>query len=299
MRHKLRTFLLAAVGCGGSIEVPAPTEPSAAAPEAMPPNPSAAESVPARSPTFGKVYMQTNSMITPGRNEYQELLFFAADLYLFEFSFAPCAGATRSAGACCYIPNGRGPASPSPYTGYKWAIPGTLSLVDETTSAPVVSFDSPEIGGELLGGDAWRPGDVMTIRATGGRDIGAFEASVRALAPLATPPLSSIRRAEALTLAWTPDSNAQTMTLTLEVSSPSMNADKTAYLHSVHRGSVVCVVPDAAQTVTVDASLLADFEAGDDWRGTLLRSDNVLVRTSTGPVTVASEAVVYFWGSVL
>jgi hypothetical protein len=52
---------------------------------------------------------------------------------------------------------------------------------------------------------------------------------------------------QGLTLTWVPDPNAQTMVISLE---------------SGNAYDVVCVVPDAQGSLTVDASLFSAFEAG-------------------------------------
>jgi hypothetical protein len=294
MRHPFLALVLACFGCGGIAAEPTP--PGAPADDAeTQPLPHAAgrvKSVTAVTPSFGEVYFQVTNKTT---SNGQPTLAFGARLYYpgSVFSDTRCVGAERTVGSCCYIPTA--PPAPRPTPGHPLitANAGTVSLVDATTGKDVgsLTYGPPSSGygdgyPELVFIDVmeWSPGDLMTIGATG-QTVGPFEASVRALAMPSWPAPSGIGGAKEVTFVWAPDPNAHTMTVTLEAFSDSKK---------VSHGTVACEIPDSTGTLTIDASLLAAFEAGDTCDGTLVRSAKVPVSTSTGPLTVSSEAVDFF-----
>jgi hypothetical protein len=161
-------------------------------------------------------------------------------------------GSPVTVGACT-VPPGFAIASPVPGdegTPNTAASAGTISFVDSTSQATLGTFTSSSAGYTPLVGASpttrWAPGDMITVTATGG-DVGAFSQTVPALALPSVDFPSTFSATASLTLTWTPDPNAQTMSFVLDNGSDS---------------EIICQTPDSVGTVTVDSSLFASFSAG-------------------------------------
>jgi hypothetical protein len=158
-------------------------------------------------------------------------------------------GTPLTVGACTYTPP-FSIASPIHGTGSPstTANAGTISIRNTTSGAALAAFSysggsgyTPVAATPTV---AWQAGDVVTVTATGNDSIGAFAQSIRTLAaPSVTFPSQS-SAAQNMTLTWVPDSNAQSMSITL------INS---------RAASVTCQVSDSVGTVTIDSSLLTSM----------------------------------------
>jgi hypothetical protein len=211
----------------------------------------------------------------------------------------PCDGATLTVGACCFVPGAAVDAGPptglagqNPDGGFSsiGASAGTITLVDEASSGKLAALDYGQMpsGFGLAEGypnaninpEAWNDGDPITASAVGSAEVGAFRVTAPGLTLPSTASPTSIAAAKNLTLSWTPDRNAETMTVTLA-----------PYCHSVSHGTVSCTVPDSASTVTVDARLMQSFQVGDLCWGTLERATERNVELAGGHVTFATQGI--------
>jgi hypothetical protein len=161
---------------------------------------------------------------------------------------------------------------------------GTLTLVDVTSNAPIGTLQYANGIYDALpvqyGTPRWHAGDILRVSAPGDQ-IGAFTVSVPALIPPVVQFPATLDATSDLTITWQPDPNADSMTITL--------------LDSAAQGiEVVCVVPDAQATVTVDASLFAAFKSGDRCQETADRETVRYAKTSKGVVAFMS----FGWTSV-
>jgi hypothetical protein len=118
-----------------------------------------------------------------------------------------------------------------------------------------------------------------------GGDLGTFTASLPAVAFLSVDMPSAIPRAQALAFSWTPDPNAETVTLVLDASYGPATVSRLT-----PRGTITCSVPESAQTVTVDPCLLANFQTGDTCWVTLTRETRSTVHLRDGDVTFATQS---------
>jgi hypothetical protein len=195
-----------------------------------------------------------------------------------------CPGATAIVGDCCVFPPIRPPPDPVPGKG-----PGTgavnigtsagaLALLDATTSASIGTFDFGTQGYAGLPAayyaTRWRPGDILTVNATGGQ-IPAFNVSAPALSPPIVQAPSTIVPTEDLKITWEPDPNADTLMIQID--------DEDA-------GAIVlaCSVPDSDGALTVDASLFASFKSGDTCQVTADRTTTRYAQTPAGRVELDS-----------
>jgi hypothetical protein len=149
-------------------------------------------------------------------------------------------------GACTYSPPvavaDPPPGCGSPYTG---ANAGTISFVDTTSSSPLGTFSYESGDYTPLAGASpsvpWHAGDTITVTATGD-SVGAFSRSVRALStPSLTFPSPPVGSSD-LTVAWVPDENAQSMTISM--------------FNDEDDSSLICRVSDSLGTVTIASRLL-------------------------------------------
>ncbi len=161
-----------------------------------------------------------------------------------------CSGA--SVGSCCYSPPAGGGGS-APIGA------GTLTVKDGQVTLGTLPFD-PTNGYGLLTSATWMPGDTLSVTAPGDV-VDAFVVSSPVPAALAglSPSLASgaltISVSQPWTFAWTPGSPAgQSMLVTL---GPAPNATGQSSI-----GSITCTPNDSDGTLTVDASLLANFQSG-------------------------------------
>jgi hypothetical protein len=126
---------------------------------------------------------------------------------------------------------------------------GAISFVDTTSHATLGTFTNFSAGYTPVGASPttpWAPGDTIKVTATGG-DVGAFSETIPALASPSVDFPSTFSATASLTLTWTPDPNAQTMTFGL--------GDRTG-------SQIICQTADSVGTVTVDSSLFASLSAG-------------------------------------
>jgi len=176
-------------------------------------------------------------------------------------------GPTVTVGACTYTPPLGGVASPSPGCGTPntAASAGTVTVVDTTTDASLVTYDWADGGYATdmasFAGSPWQPGDVITATATGG-DVPPFSIATHALSSSSVTLPTSFPANEDLVLQWTPDPNAQTMSITLD---------------APRDDSIACSPPDSAGSLSIDASLLA-----------MLSSSNVTLSIYRQAITTTS-----------
>jgi hypothetical protein len=168
-----------------------------------------------------------------------------------------CADGTSTVGSCCYF--GPIPPHPTQTTGSDDAgvaaepNAGTLTLFDVTAGSTVSTFDY--VSGEYATlpmsytGQPWTPGDVLRVSASGGSTIGAFTFEAPTLAPPSVTMPTTIPRTANLVVSWTPDPDADTWSFSI--------------LDGETGAEVACSAPEGAGSVTVDASLLANFAAGN------------------------------------
>jgi hypothetical protein len=186
-----------------------------------------------------------------------------------------CATATSTVGSCCYFaPTPRPPTqvfggggTPAPETSA-----GTVTLTDVTSNVRIGSFDYASgvyaHAPAIYQSQVWRPGDALSVSATGA-EIGAFTVSAPGLAPPSVQVPSPIVRAHDVTITWQPDTNAETFTFSV---SNGVGA------------TVACLVPDAAGTVTIDASLFEGFESSARLQALGMREAVRYAQTPTGRV---------------
>jgi hypothetical protein len=205
----------------------------------------------------------------------------------------PCAAATITDGACCYVP-----AAPLPDAGGLAGADGGLVMLDVgpitftdvTSGAALGSLDYSLLSAGFgfaegypaqdLGPAAWSAGDTLQVAVQAGPLGSAFTAQTRALASPKTPSPASIARAQGLTISWAPDANADVMTVTLVASAASAN-----------HGGVACVAPDASMSVTITPAVLAGFAPGDAVVGVLTRTQSQQIDVSGGnAVTFVTSA---------
>jgi hypothetical protein len=182
-------------------------------------------------------------------------------------------------GACTYFPPPTPPGGPAPGSGTPstGANAGTISIVDTTSRATLGTYPYSSDGYTPLSGTSlsaqWQSGDTLTATAAGG-GVGAFTISVRALSsPSITFP-STFSAAQDMTLTWTPDPNAQSMTVAI--------ADDI-------RGSFVgCHLADSLGTVTIDSSLFASFVASDGFTVSAYRETDETLQDGNASIEMRS-----------
>jgi hypothetical protein len=167
-----------------------------------------------------------------------------------------CAG-TQS-GPCCFV---AGAANPGTLPdGGAGPSAGDITITNATGDTAVLS--PPYTGASL----AFSPGDVLQVSAAGA-DIGAFAASIHAPEAIAgiapnLDTLATLSASSALTIGWTPGSEASAqVVLTLTGSGSNGTV-----------GTITCAAKDSAGHVVVDASLMGNFAAGEDATLSLLRT---------------------------
>ena len=167
-----------------------------------------------------------------------------------------CAG-TQS-GACCFV-GGAASSGTLPDGG---AGPSAGDITITNTIGDMVVLSPPYTSASFT----WTPGDVLQVSAAGA-DIGAFTASVHTPAAIdgITPDfdtLATLSASSALTVTWTPGSDASAqVVLTLTGS----GANGTV-------GTVSCAAKDSAGQLVIEASLMGNFAAGEDATLSLLRT---------------------------
>ena len=173
-------------------------------------------------------------------------------------------GCTQTASnPCCYTaaPDG-GVTSTTTFVSA-----GTITLTDNSATIGTMSFTAPTgigTGYALLSSLQdmslmWAPGDSLGVSATGAAGgVDAFSGSVTLPAPLTgiTPALSetspiSISASSAFTLSWTPGTEG------------NVSVALTAVSGATEVGGIECIVASSLGSVTVPASLLAHFSAGE------------------------------------
>ncbi len=171
-----------------------------------------------------------------------------------------CARAVVTAGACCFVPPAEGGA---PFTA---ASAGAISMANATTAFSYPTL-TPDDGGSYFGfswtSPDWMEGDRLEASSVGGQ-VEPFALSVLAPAPIQgiSPAWSrstslSIPRGVDFTVRWTPGKvSGATMALL-------MGAQEPTGANPAVRGAILCEVPDSAGSLTVAASLLSRFSAGD------------------------------------
>jgi len=201
---------------------------------------------------------------------------------------AYCAGATATAGGCCYFAPTPPPPDPVPGSGGSVATEanaGPITLVDATSNASLGTFGFSGWGYMSLpmsAPDVWHAGDLLSVSAAGAQ-IGAFRVSALALIPPAVQAPSSFAATEDMVITWQPDPNADTMSVTID--------DDVG-------GIVACSAPDAQGTVTMPGSLLAAFRSGDRCEGSAERATTSYAQTPTGRVAFVTSGWTTFDASV-
>lgn len=190
---------------------------------------------------------------------------------------ANCGG--TASGTCCYAPPGGGGGT-APIGA------GTLTFLDGTSTLGTLPFD-PTNGYVNLATLTWNGGDSLSVKASGDT-VGAFTATAPAPADFAglsanqadagQVPLSSgaisVSVSQGLIVLWTAGS-AQSLLVTLTPSAAQAN-----------EGSITCSPNDADGTVSIDQSLLANYQPGDT--GTI-----EVDRINAGSGSPANGSVVY------
>ncbi|HEY8073859.1 MAG TPA: hypothetical protein VIF62_07115 [Labilithrix sp.] len=191
----------------------------------------------------------------------------------------PCSGAIARTRSCCAFPPARPPPTQPPGDGGTGTTTtpaesnaGTVSLTDATTNASLGTFeyergaytDAPANWTEAI----WNPGDTLRLQAAGA-ELGPFSVSAPALAIATVALPSSISRTRDLAITWTPDPNAQSFVLSLG---------------GPNGRTVACFAADAAGALTVDASMLATFDASTRVQGVAERSATQYARTPAGRI---------------
>lgn len=205
----------------------------------------------------------------------------------------PCAGATITDGACCYVPAAPLPDAGGPAGadgGLVMLDVGPITFTDVTSGAALGSLDYAVLSAGFgfaqgyaaqdLGPAAWSAGDTLEVAVQAGPLGSAFTAQTRALASPTTPSPSSIARAQGVTISWAPDANADAMTVMLVATTASAN-----------HGAVTCVAPDASKSVRITPAVLAGFAPGDAVAGVLTRTQSQQIDVSGGDaVTFVTSA---------
>jgi hypothetical protein len=205
---------------------------------------------------------------------------------------SPCAAATITDGACCYVPaappSDAGAGSGDGGPDFVMLDVGPIALTNVTSGAALGSLGYtvfPEGVGyadgypaQDLGPAAWNAGDTLQIAIQAGPLGSAFTAQTQALASPKTTSPSSIARTQGVTISWTPDANADVMTVTLGATSAS-------------HGLVTCVSPDTSKSVTITPPVLAGFTSGDAIAGVITRTKSQQIDVSGGDaVTFVTSA---------
>jgi hypothetical protein len=183
-------------------------------------------------------------------------------------------------GACTYDPPPSPIADPprncgTPNTA---ANAGTITVSDNTTISTVATYhwtsqgypsDAAGIVSTSFVNPLWQAGDGISVTASGA-DVPAFSLAIHALSSPAIPLPASFSAHQNLVFSWTPDPNAQTMKVTIE---------------DTNQASLIfCTPEDAAGTLSIDASLFANFSSSDTFTVTISREADVT--KSDGPAQV-------------
>ncbi len=164
----------------------------------------------------------------------------------------PCPGAVAVAGVCCAYPPI--PPHPTPLPGDGGAAQGagpdvgTIAFGDSTSGNPIGQYaytNGTYYPPPAYPGLVWQPGDTLTVSATGGPSIGAFTLSLPALIPPSPTVPATIGPSQDADFTWAPDPNADTMSISV--------GDGTG-------AEVVCSVPDAQGSLTIEGSLLSGLQ---------------------------------------
>jgi hypothetical protein len=186
-----------------------------------------------------------------------------------------CDRATSTVGSCCYFAPVRRPPTQPPGSGTPSieSSAGTVTLTDVTSNARIDSFDyrsgAYSHAPANYRSPVWQPGDELRVNAAGDQ-IGAFTVSASTLLPPAVQVPSPIVRGQDVVITWRPDAHAEAFSFSI--------------LDTATGGDVVCSVPDAAGTLTIDASLFAAFEPSAQVQGVAERRAVRYAQTPTGRV---------------
>lgn len=282
----MRSFLLSCVllaACGGEI---ASVDTGSVAPDPAPapapsPSPSASSTAGATVDTGPPNIVGEVIALTANTNGSLSERF---DINFQDMTLtsAWCAGASATAGSCCYFGPIKRPPTQPPGDGGSVATErsaGTVNLTSSGSSsnAAIDTFeyssgiykDAPGVYQSWV----WQPGDVLHVTASGG-DIGAFAVSAPALVPPAANVASTFARNEDLTITWRPDANAETFAVSI--------------LDGGTGAVVACSVPDASGTVTIAASLLSELNSDTRLQGSAMRRAFRYAQTPSGRVAFAT-----------
>jgi hypothetical protein len=170
-------------------------------------------------------------------------------------------------GGCCYTPWPGQPSQPQLYDA------GELTLSDKGTTLATASYGPMVSGFGVRQGYpsididplSWNAGDQLMVTGVGGQ-VPAFSVSTKAVALPVVSPASSpfgsqltIPRNQSFTIHFTPDANSSTFFVTLTAESLGGTGSGTTTV----RGTILCSVPETQGALTIDASLLQNFQAGD------------------------------------
>ena len=145
---------------------------------------------------------------------------------------------------------------------------GTIKLVDTSKGTTLGSWTS-QADWTTFANSPWVAGDTVTVMASGA-EVPSFSISVPALSAPSIMLPASFSPNQNLALSWTPDRNAQTMVVTINATNQG--------------DSIICTPPDAAGTVVIEASLLANFGPGSF---TIKSSREYHAKVSDGAAQVA------------
>ena len=176
-------------------------------------------------------------------------------------------------GACTYFPPPLIPLPPPDCgTPNSAASAGTIKLVDKTEGSTLGSWTS-QADSASFASSPWKAGDTITVTASGA-DVPSFTLSAPALSAPSIMLPASLGANHDLALNWTPDPNAETMDVLLNVA---------------NRGdSISCTPPDAAGTLVIDASLLANFVSSGSIAITISRKYAATVTDGPAQVQITS-----------
>lgn len=277
MRRFLPFLAVLAAACGSTVTVPEAVTTTA-------------------SPlSYGKVYARATI-------ESYEL---GAELTKAKTPEDPCAGATVTAGACCFVPS-QPTASPSPMQPAGATSDGSPIRTDESAGTITWTDAAATLGSSDYGpmpagfgyaegypvqasitslpdAKTWASGDAIVIRADGADGhLPGFKGTVKAvsLPPEINP--STINRFVDIDLAWSADPNATTM----------------EFLVASSVGSISCRVADSAEHMTVPREVLEHLQANTNASGWIERSATSYVELGGGHVSLVAAGTIRFGATV-
>ena len=201
----------------------------------------------------------------------------------------PCAG-TQS-GSCCYVPPGALADAGASDAGVTLttASAGAILVKDGTTSIANISPGTNNIYSITSTNNpsvTWKPGDTLAVSAAGAT-VEAFSGNITTATELTgvTPALSyttpaTVPIASNLAVSWTAGNGINVRVLLAAAKGTAAD------------GSITCVVPDSAGTVSVPSALLGKFATGDTGLISLTRTSSNQVSGANATVLMAATTSV-------